>query len=246
MSTTELTFANDEQSTVVHELKRAQQLIDQFVYRCSHDLRAPIKSIEGLVMLAMQSKSQDESNQYVQLIENTSHKMDRILNELEDFLTLSKHEVASEEINLNYTVENAVRSYLRQIDDKKIHFSVDVKQAQTFWSDSARVKVVLTHLIANAVTFSDTVKQRPFIHIEAAVTKQGCSIKIRDNGIGIPTQAKPHIFSVFYKASEKSKGAGLGLFVARQALEKMGGFITVDSVENEGSQFMVWLPNKTK
>ena len=113
---------------------------------------------------------------------------------------------------------------------RKIGFDCKVSGVFPFFSDPDRLEIVIDNLISNAINFYDSNKARPFIKIHITLKKDVAVLEFIDNGIGIGKQHIDHIFNMFYKASHYSKGAGLGLFIVKETLEKMGGLIEVETI----------------
>jgi signal transduction histidine kinase len=113
-----------------------------------------------------------------------------------------------------------------------------------FYSDEFRVNIILNNIIANAARYTRSEAEDKFIKVDILVSQENASITIADNGDGIPEEHMPKIFDMFFRGSEKATGSGLGLYIARQAADALGGTISVESNQNQGTVFTVTLPNK--
>jgi signal transduction histidine kinase len=102
--------------------------------------------------------------------------------------------------------------------------------------------LVLQNLINNAIKYSDPEKKKKIVNIDVKEGNDVIQIQITDNGIGIDPESIPKIFSMYYRATEKSKGSGLGLFIVKEAIHKIQGKVTVESALNLGSTFTIELP----
>jgi signal transduction histidine kinase len=105
-----------------------------------------------------------------------------------------------------------------------------------------RLKIVLSNLIDNSLKYSDINKGKSFIRIEAAEDNEAKLILVKDNGVGIDQLYIDKIFNMFYRASERSKGSGLGLYIVKETLNKINGSIQVQSILGSGTTFVVSLP----
>ncbi len=123
-------------------------------------------------------------------------------------------------------------------------FNVEIPNDSTWVTDSRRLKIILNNLISNAIKYGDPWKQQRWVCIHSEVTTEGCTLSISDNGMGIPLEYQSKIFNMFYRASEKSNGSGLGLYIVKETVEKMGGKIEFKSIVGEGSTFFVRMPKK--
>jgi signal transduction histidine kinase len=103
--------------------------------------------------------------------------------------------------------------------------------------------IILNNFISNGIRYFDPAKSLPFIEIRMVVDEKEAQITIEDNGIGIKEEEVENIFKMFYRASESSKGSGLGLFIVKESVDRLGGKITVASKLGKGTKFIVTLPN---
>jgi signal transduction histidine kinase len=108
--------------------------------------------------------------------------------------------------------------------------------------DKSRLHVILSNLLANAIKYHDLRKEHRWISIDVSNSGDTVKLKISDNGTGIQPEHQERIFEMFYRGTVLSSGSGLGLYIVKQAVEKMEGTITVQSVAGEGSSFLVVLP----
>lgn len=233
-------------SDIGKELVRAKEIIDKFVFSCSHTLRGPLKSILGLIDLARQSMltGTDDPDVYLNMIVGSVSKMEGLLYEMEQFLENAKQDLKCEPVDLQKILSQISQGLHEEIMTHRINLSVDIDQSAPFYADAQRLHIVLFHLISNAITFHDEKKESRFLHIVARICSSSCSVQVIDNGIGIEPEFHTRIFDIFFRASEKSNGCGVGLHIVREVLKKMGGSVSVNSVKGQGSNFFVWLPNQ--
>jgi signal transduction histidine kinase len=227
------------------ELVKAKSAIEQFIYSCSHTLRAPLKSIAGLVYLLKNSDTHKDIDPkfFLESIEKTVEKMELVLNDLELFLSNSRHTVTTQVVDVKSVVREVIAGTQPLHGENKIDFSIACQQPVPFFSDKNRLEIVLSHVVSNAIQFQDESKGKIKIGIQIKVTSSSCSIHVRDNGIGISSSVLPHIFQLFYRGSNKSTGSGVGLYIVKEVLNKMGGTIIVRSTESKGSTFHISIPN---
>jgi signal transduction histidine kinase len=228
------------------ELKKANEIIGQFITSCSHSLRGPIKSIEGLVNL-LRTTSYDDSNafMFLEMIAKVIDKMEHQLDEMEHFLENTNRGVVITKVDFRSILEAIVRQNRREIDGNKLNVSIEICEKAPFHADRHRIALVLKSLLVNAIQFRDDHKTLKQIRIHVNITQANCHIEIVDNGIGIPEECLKKIFQMFFRASEKSTGTGIGLYVVNEVLSKMGGTIDVTSEPGKGSTFTLSIPNST-
>lgn len=227
------------------ELVKAKSAIEQFIYSCSHTMRGPLKSITGLVYLLMNTEESAEFNpkHYLQSIEKTVSKMETVLNDLEQFLTNSKQDMVTHPIDAKEFVTEVLQEFQGALEEKKIKTVIASNQLESLYTDHNRFRIVLNHLISNAIAYQDYQKEEREIRISIRVNSSMCNLQVRDNGIGMLDNVRSNIFQLFYRGSERSSGTGVGLYITKEILNKMGGSITVRSKPGKGSIFSFSIPN---
>jgi len=230
---------------VVSELVESRNVIEKFINSCSHTLRGPLSTIKGLAyVLEETDQSESETKKMLKLIDDTAHKMEGVLTQLEQFLQHSRNKLVIESLDLNHLVRDLMLEHRKALKARSIDVTMEIEQSQPFFSDSEKIRLILSHIISNAIQFYDDEKGRHFIQISAKVHSSSCEISILDNGIGISQECQDRIFQLFYRGSEKSQGPGVGLYIAREAVERIGGKISVDSRLHHGSKFFLWIPSQ--
>jgi signal transduction histidine kinase len=231
--------------SIGYELVKAKEIINEFIYSCSHSMRGPLKSIVGLINL-LHTEIRDgnqEPERYISMILQSVGELETVLKQLEVSLENSKKNFTIEPLELEKMVEDVVAEVRKETGFSDIVVNVHIDQSAYFYTDTNCFRLILLNLITNAVNFSDDLKEQKFIDILISATKRSCSIHINDNGIGIAQEAQEKIFQLFYRGSEKSSGSGVGLYIVHEIVKKMGGSVLVNSSLQAGSNFFVWLPN---
>jgi signal transduction histidine kinase len=145
-------------------------------------------------------------------------------------------------VNFYKLVEEATSNVRHLEGADRIEIQNEVPTDMIVPSDAMRLKIILNNLMNNAIKYHDHNKQRPFIRISVSPTGEGTHFSVCDNGMGIPAEHHDKIFNMFYRASDKSKGSGLGLYIVKQSLGQLGGSVTLKSRLGEGSTFTVLIP----
>jgi signal transduction histidine kinase len=226
------------------ELQRVNEALDRFVYSVSHDLRSPLSSILGLINLANLTKDPDELAQIMKLIQGRVMAQDNFIREIIDYSRNTRTETTMEPIPLRQLVCEVIDSLKFDIAADKIVFKVDIKEDVILISDRIRLTVILSNLIGNAIKYHDFTKLNPYI--EVAYQADRCCLYVEDNGTGVMPEHKEKIFNMFYRGSDRVTGSGLGLFITKEAVSKLGGTIEVKSEYEQGSRFSVLLPVRKK
>ncbi|MFM8914549.1 MAG: sensor histidine kinase, partial [Flammeovirgaceae bacterium] len=220
-------------------LVKSNAELDRFVYSASHDLRAPLSSMAGLIDLIHRDDS--ETDKYLAMIKDRIGVMDRFITEVIDYSRNARLGINNERILIKTMVDEVV-SLLQFSIPPSIEVFNNVSPTVAVETDRSRLQVVISNLISNAVKYSDLRKTSPFIKVSAEITDTECRISVADNGIGIHKEHQVKIFDMFYRATERSKGSGLGLFIVKETLEKIAGQMEVASEYGVGSVFKIKLP----
>jgi PAS domain S-box-containing protein len=223
-------------------LAQANAELDRFVYSVSHDLRAPLSSVRGLIGIAEKSENVGELKSYLSMMHDRIDALEKFIRDIIDYSRNARLEVAKESIDLNELVQE-IKESLRFTDEMGVVNMINnIPEKMIITSDKVRLKIILNNLLSNALKYHDRVKTDCFVSIKAVPDHTWVRIVVEDNGVGIATDQLSKIFDMFYRASENSKGSGLGLYIARETVKKLNGKISVESKYGEGTQFMLELP----
>ncbi|HZY83041.1 MAG TPA: PAS domain S-box protein [Cyclobacteriaceae bacterium] len=232
-----------EQKKIEKELKVRNTELDNFVYKVSHDLRAPLSSILGLVNLANMPGNDDNPGTYIELIGRKVEQLDHFISDVLSHSKNLKQSVTIEKVDVKQIVANTFTdlSYLRNAD--LIFKEIDI-QGSEFYSDRWRLAEIFRNLISNAIKYRRMDIDRPTVKVTVRINEVEADISFSDNGIGIEPDKLLNIFEMFYRASTQSDGSGLGLYIVKNAVEKLGGQIDVFSRPLQGTEFKIILPNQ--
>jgi signal transduction histidine kinase len=226
-------------------LRKANDELDRFVYSTSHDLKAPLSSILGLVNIAEKSKDLQETSQYLQMMKERISTMDGFIKDITDYSRNNRAGISTEQIALLDLVEEVLNEYSYLEGMTEIQTKFDIPPDLIISSDRTRLKIIISNLINNSIKYRDN-NRNPLIEVTANKEADKIILKIRDNGQGIKAEQLPKIFDMFYRASENSKGSGLGLYIVKEAVEKLGAKISVSSDYGKGTSFSIEIPNKPR
>ena len=227
---------------VEEELKTRNLELDNFVYKVSHDLRAPLASILGLINLTKLEESKDDQDYYVELMEGQVNKLDYFIRDILSHSKNLKMSVSSDKIDFEEIVLKCFEdlSYLKATSRVVRKISIDDGD---FYSDKWRINEIFRNLIGNAIKYRNPEAKENIVDVSITNTPKGCNIIVADNGIGIAEDKLPHIMEMFYRGTETSDGSGIGLYIVQKAVEKIDGTINIESNPNKGSEFKIWLPS---
>lgn len=224
-------------------LQKVNAELDNFVYHASHDLRAPLRAILGSLELLKKEDNPAERARCVELIEGSINRLDTFITDLLSISRNKRRENPRVPVNFMVEVEAAVASTYHVGSTQNLEVITKISQPCPFVADLTRVRVILNNLISNAIKYRRYDVRQSYVSIEVWVDAKKAHIKITDNGEGIPEEKLGHVFDMFYRASERSEGAGLGLYIVKDVIQKLEGAISVRSKAGRGTTFTLSFPN---
>jgi signal transduction histidine kinase len=223
-------------------LEKTNVELDRFLYSTSHDLRAPISSIRGLIMIAQREAEEVSIKKYLNMMHDRTLKLDSFIHDIMNYSRNARTELTVEPVEVKSVVDEITESLKFFEGSERICITNFLVEPKWVGIDKARLRIVLNNLISNAVKYHDGEKENQWIDIKTKITQNQMIISVSDNGIGIDEAYQEKIFEMFFRATDKSKGSGLGLYIVAEVVKRMGGKLRVHSVPEIGSEFIVYLP----
>lgn len=232
--------------TKMEELQKANDELNRFVYSTSHDLRSPLANILGILNLAklQQPGSINDAQEYFSMIESCVNKMDVFIHKTIEYYKGIRLEDVNEEVDFKKMFQDSIE--LCNMQNPAIVFEVQVDQPGVFVCDGFRLSLILNNLISNAVKYQRADESHPKVKLSASVTDQAAVIQIEDNGVGIIEEHLNKIFQIFFRSTDFKNGLGIGLYIVKEALTRIGGDISVKSDVGKGTSFTLRVPNQLK
>lgn len=223
------------------ELSKRNTELDNFVYSVSHDLRAPIASVLGLINLARKDKNKGMKDVYLDMIHKSAIRQDDFIKEILDQSRNSRLEVKCDEIAFEQIIEETFAHLSHATNpEQPVHREINVNQTGTFHSDRWRIKVILNNLISNAIRYRNG--KDPVIAVDVHVGSALAVMSIRDNGKGISSEHLPNVYKMFYRGTDDGAGSGLGLYIVKEAVDKLRGSVSIESEEGKGTLVTLEIP----
>ena len=254
-TTEELAFAGSMADLVALSLeegkkKRAEEELlqrnfelDNFVYRASHDLKAPLNSLMGLIGLIQSENPNESIREYIGLMNRSISKLEAFILDLADYSRNARLDLTSQPINFEEMIHESINELNYMDNAERTLISVKVDQPEDFHSDPMRISILLNNFISNAIKYQDLKKDKGMVEISVRADGNLAIINIKDNGLGIPKEHQTKIFDMFFRASVQSHGTGLGLYIVKDAIDKLKGNLELESEPGVGSVFTISLPN---
>lgn len=229
------------------QLQEVNQELEAFTYTISHDLRAPLRALQGFAT----ALSEDYSDcldtlglDYAQRLSAAAKNMEQLIQDLLAYSRLSRTDLCLHTVNLSSVVAEAIEQLNAEIQERGAHITVE-SPLPAIHGNSTVVIQAIANLISNAIKFVAPGVQ-PMVRVWCENREDSVRLWVEDNGIGIQTEHHERIFRVFERlhSNEVYPGTGIGLAIVRKAIERIGGRVEVESYIGKGSRFRIDLPNK--
>jgi signal transduction histidine kinase len=224
------------------ELRKINRELDQFAYRTSHDLKAPVTSLKGLIKIAELSPSRDEIIHCLDMMKDRLENLEGLIRDILDLSKNSRTDLEFVPTKIFDVIHQLIFS-LTDASHDNIEITVEGSEELLVYSDPVRLKMIISNLLTNALNYADRQKTGSFIKISFSQQSDMFVISVKDNGVGIEPKYQKRIFDMFYRVAENSTGSGLGLYIVKETTERMNGTIHVISEKGKGTEFIVKLPN---
>jgi|GEM_PF-6095421 PAS domain S-box-containing protein len=223
------------------KLKYKIKELDMFIYKASHDLKGPLSSMAGLLNLAKIEFDNPEVLEYLDKLEQSNNKLEVILHGLLEVVHIKQGRPAVTEICLYALVADVVSSLKNLPKCERMEFIIDVNPDVMLINDERLLRGILQNLIHNAIKYRREITES-YIRISAYKRGKQFFIEVQDNGIGIQEELKEKVFDMFFRGHYTSTGSGLGLYIVKNAIEKLNGTIEVHSEYGKQTTFILEFP----
>jgi PAS domain S-box-containing protein len=246
---TEIDRLNAELDRSVARLKQVNRELETFTYSVSHDLKAPLRGIDGysrLLLAEHRDRLDDEGRQFLSHIRQATQHMGVLIDDLLAYSRLERRELTLTALPLAGVVEGALAGLRADLAAAGVELEIRIDPALRVLGDGQGLTMALRNLVDNALKFSRE-RSPPRIVIAAGSSPDGVQLSVRDNGVGFDMKFHDRIFSIFQRLhrAEDYPGTGIGLAIVRKAMERMGGRVWADSQPGAGSTFTLELPKAT-
>ncbi|HAA11597.1 MAG TPA: hypothetical protein DCE41_07815 [Cytophagales bacterium] len=237
-------FDVTQRKLMEEDLKAKNFELDSFVYHTSHDLRAPLTSILGLVNIILMEEDKENIMDYTRMIQSSILRLDDFIKSILTYSQNSNSERKYIFINFHDIIDANLQElrYLKNFD--KVDITVNLENDIPFYCDPIRLNIIFKNIISNSIKYAHHDRDYNFLKIKVKQTAEFAQILFEDNGQGINEEYQGRIFDMFYRANEASDGSGLGLYIVKQTMDRLGGIIRFQSVYNRGTTFTLEIPNK--
>lgn len=237
----------EDMEKAARELEQSNQELDAFTYSVSHDLRAPLRAINGYSQMVMEDYNgllDDDAKTYLNTIISNAKHMGSLIDDLLTFSRLSKQAVTKVMLNMNAITDSV-------ISELRVHapagLSIRARPLAAAEGDSNMIRLVMSHLVSNAIKYSQK-KEQPVVEIGCSEETRRVVYYVKDNGVGFDMKYYDKLFGVFNRLHSKHEfeGTGVGLALVDRIVKKHGGEVWGESTMGEGAVFYFSLPGGNK
>jgi signal transduction histidine kinase/CHASE3 domain sensor protein len=242
---TEIKQSEERLKLTMRELEYRNRELDHYVYRVSHDLRAPLTSMMGLISLIEMEDNPEKIAHYVQLIKNRVYRSDDFIMSVLDHSRILNSEPIFTKIDFGKTISDCMDDLKYLPNTAKIQVLVEIHGQAVYYGDQLRISIIFKNMMSNAIKYLNPFEEESYLRFCIRVSLEQAEIVIEDNGIGIEKQYQEKIFDMFFRGTGQADGSGLGLYITRQTILKLQGRIHVESTPGKGARFLIILPNQS-
>ncbi len=224
------------------DLKKSNEELDNFVYRVSHDIRAPLSSLLGLMSLIEDETDPDQLKMYLKMATTSINKLDDFVKDILNYSRNSRMQITQEEVDFPELLDNVLEELKYMDNAHRLRIIRELHIENPYYSDPRRLHIIFRNLFSNAIKYQNMREPCPFVKVTITTGEQEVMLVVEDNGVGIPSPQIDKVFNMFYRGSELSNGSGIGLYIVKETIEKLGGRIQLQSQPGEGTQFTIVLP----
>jgi len=241
---TERIKIENERELIIEELTTSNNDLKQFSFITSHNLRAPLSNILGILNVIDSTVLDPTNKQLFGLLQSCALQLKETIQDLSDIIVIRNRNVEAEVTNLETTFNDVRKIYLNTLHDIPYQVEADF-QLKDAVLNKAYLESIFINLLSNAVKYRSQNRVLK-ITIKSFINEKGdCEITFSDNGIGLDTQRlKNRVFGMYQRFHENIEGKGLGLFIVKSQVTAMGGNIDLISELDQGTTFIITLPIK--
>ncbi len=227
------------------ELDAKNRELETFTYSVSHDLKAPLRGIDGYSRLLLEDyagRLDGEGRTFLQNVRDGTAQMGRLIDDLLEYSRIERRPLEAKQLDLGQLVARLLAEHAGEVAARGARVTVDVP-AVAVSADPEGLAMALRNLLGNALKFTGSVPE-PAIEIAGRCCPASCVLSVRDNGAGFDMKFHDRIFEIFQRLhrAEDFPGTGVGLAIVRKAMERMGGRAWAESEPGKGATFFVEIP----
>ena len=226
-------------------LEAVNKELETFMYKASHSLKGPTTTIRGILNLANQNITDGEGAEFLEMMAKSLGKLENTLEELIRVTLIRQGIISITKVDLADVIDEVISKAERLPNYQYVNFNYNIGDNIDFHSDSDLVTTIIEKIVENSINYVKEDKSA-FVNVDIDSNNEDLKIEITDNSAGIPKDLHSKVFEMFYRGTQRSPGAGLGLYIVKSATQALGGKIELESEEKIGTKVIVNLPMKSE
>jgi signal transduction histidine kinase len=240
---TELKKTEEQLRAQNTELEKVNHELDQFVYSASHNLRAPLLSVQGLLGLIDDEATETTTRtRFIGEIHKSIGRLDETIRDIIDYSKNARLPIEPAPVNVEQLIRDTYED-LRFYEGNTVSLELIIAQSVILHSDERRIKSIIHNIMSNSIKYADSTKEQCLLQVSVHVDDQRCLLTFTDNGQGISPENQAKVFEMFYRATAQRSGSGLGLYIVKEMTERIGGTVSLQSTPHVGTTVTIDVPN---
>ncbi len=228
------------------DLEKANKEMESFSYSVSHDLRAPLRHINGYLDMLKEELGggiTEKGRHYMEVINASAIHMGQLIDDLLSFSRMGRGQMAMQTIDMDFLVKETIKTFSKEIDEGGV--KIEISHLDPIEGDMAMMRVVLMNLVSNAIKFTSKTGE-PVIRIGSELNENEAVYHVSDNGAGFDMKYAERLFGVFQRLHSDGdfEGTGIGLATVKRVIDRHGGRIWAEGSPGRGASFFFSLPKK--
>ncbi|MEM9672082.1 MAG: ATP-binding protein [Bacteroidota bacterium] len=228
-------------------LRQRNEELKTLIYRVSHDLKGPLASMLGLFQVIEQTEIDHQDLQYyVSLIKQSADKLNTTLTGLLEIGITDRTKIDVQKFDIAQVISDIIDSFANYPNRDQVKVTLEADSPVMFTSSEKLFRSILQNLVENGIKYYNPRNDTSFLRISAKNARGGIDLVVKDNGEGMDKTVLDRAFDMFFRGNQSSAGSGLGLFIVKTNVEKLGGDLKVKSKPKEGTEVRIYLPSLDK
>jgi PAS domain S-box-containing protein len=225
-------------------LRQRNEELKTLIYRVSHDLKGPLASMLGLFQVIEQTEVDFTMLQYyVSLIKQSADKLNTTLTGLLEIGITDRGKIEVQKFDITQVIADIIDSFANYPNRDQIEMTLEAEPPVLFTSSEKLCRSIIQNLVENGIKYHNPRNDLSFLKISAKNARGGIDLIVKDNGEGMDKSVLDRAFDMFFRGNQSSSGSGLGLFIVKTNVEKLGGDLKIKSKPKEGTEVRIYLPS---
>ena len=241
-----LKYKNKALSNLTNDLKIANEELEEFAYRTSHDLRSPLTSSITVIDMAKEALTEDNKQEVEECLDHAKGSLSTLEQLVKDILALTQtknQEEDEQDVDVSALIDDALSKFSHMEGFDRLTIHKDISYDAPITTKKSRVSLIVENLISNAIKYQDASEAEPYLKISTHKEKNSFIFTVEDNGVGIPREHQDQLFQMFKRFHNQSYGSGLGLYMMKKSATVMGADLVFEDAD-KGTIFKLIIPMK--